>query len=207
MVLEKLAVSQNRKDEAPNIELAELLVAQEDTEGIQELIEGLQMKKGIANDCIKVLYEIGERNPLLISDHADVFLESLTSRNNRIVWGAMTALVTITEYKADKIYKQIDKVKYAYTNGSVITVDNSISVFAKLCKADRRYEKELFPFLMTHLSTCRSKEVPQHAERISICLNEENKTSFQRVLNERKPDLSSAQMKRVDKLMKDLAIL
>ncbi|MBP1045856.1 hypothetical protein I6N96_06150 [Enterococcus sp. BWM-S5] len=207
MVLEKLAVSQNRKDEAPNIELAELLVAQEDTEGIQELIEGLQMKKGIANDCIKVLYEIGERNPLLISDHVDVFLESLTSRNNRIVWGAMTALVTITEYKADKIYKQIDKVKYAYTNGSVITVDNSISVFAKLCKADRRYEKELFPFLMTHLGTCRSKEVPQHAERISICLNEENKTSFQRVLNERKPDLSSAQMKRVDKLMKDLAIL
>jgi len=204
MVLEKLAISQNRKDEVPNIELAELLVLKNDSESVCELVKGLKMKKGIANDCIKVLYEIGKRNPVLIAEHVTEFLNALTSRSNRIVWGAMTALVTIAEYKPNDIYKQIDKVKYAYENGSVITIDNSISVFAKLCKSDSRYEEELFPLIITHLENCRSKEVAQHAERASICINAGNKVIFQQALLKRRQHLSSSQIKRIDKLMKRL---
>lgn len=204
MVLKKLAISQNRNDEEPNIELAEKIVANNDREGISELIKGLQLSKGIANDCIKVLYEIGEREPLLISDYTTIFLDCLRSRNNRLVWGAMAALSSIADGEADIIYGQIDKVKAAYKVGSVITVDNSISVFSKLCKADQRYEKELFPFLMKHLETCRAKEIPQHAERISICVREENEELFIQKLNERMAELSIAQRKRVTKLIKKI---
>lgn len=98
MALEKLAINLDRNDEIPNIELAEYLVEKEDVEGIFEVIQGLKMDRGIANDCIKVIYEIGERKPLLIADYVSVFLDALTSRNNRMVWGVMTALSTIAEY-------------------------------------------------------------------------------------------------------------
>lgn len=204
MVLERLAISQNRRDELPNIELAESLVEQEDKEAIEGLVKGLKLKKEIANDCIKVLYEIGERNPLLIAEHVHAFLDELMSRNNRMVWGAMTALATIAEYKADEIYAQIDKVNSAYKNGSVITVDNSISVIANLGKNNQHYRKELFPFLITHLETCRPKEVAQHAERISVCVDPNNFRRFQTTLENRKPMLTSAQTKRIDKLLRSL---
>ncbi|MBL1226000.1 hypothetical protein [Enterococcus sp. BWR-S5] len=202
MVLEKLAISQNRKDESPNVELAEQLVVNSDREGISELIRGLQLSKGIANDCIKVLYEIGECAPLLIADYVAVFLDCLMSRNNRLVWGGMTALNSIADCEAKAIYTQIDKVKTAYENGSVITVDNSISVFSKVSKANPQYEKEIFPFLMKHLETCRPKEVAQHAERIVVCVNEGNRALFIQILDKRCTELSSAQSKRVAKLIK-----
>lgn len=203
-MIERLATNLGRNDEEPNIELAEELVKNEDAEGIKEIVGGLTQKKAIANDSIKVLYEIGERNPKLIRDYADDFLNLLTSSNNRLVWGAMTALNTIAEEVPSAIFTQIDKVISAYKNGSVITIDNSMSVFAKVCMADKRYEVAIFPMLLEHLRTCRTKEIPQHAERISICINSDNKTEFLKVLEERKDELSISQLKRVQKLIKDL---
>jgi hypothetical protein len=204
IMIERLATNLGRNDEEPNIELAEELVKNEDAEGIKEIVGGLTQKKAIANDSIKVLYEIGERNPKLIRDYADDFLNLLTSSNNRLVWGAMTALNTIAEEIPSAIFTQIDKVISAYKSGSVITIDNSMSVFAKVCMADKRYEVAIFPMLLEHLRTCRAKEIPQHAERISICINSDNKTEFLKVLEERKDELSTSQLKRVQKLIKDL---
>lgn len=203
-MIERLAVNLGRNDEEPNIELADELVKNKDAEGIKEIVGGLRQKKAIANDSIKVLYEIGERNPKLIRDYANDFLNLLTSSNNRLVWGGMTALNTIAEEVPSAIFPQIDKVISAYKRGSVITVDNSMSVFAKVCKADKRYEAAIFPMLLEHLRTCRAKEIPQHAERISICINADNKTEFLKVLEERKDELSAAQLKRVEKLIRDL---
>lgn len=203
-MIERLATNLGRNDEEPNIELAEELVKNEDAEGIKEIVGGLTQKKAIANDSIKVLYEIGERNPKLIRAYADDFLNLLTSSNNRLVWGTMTALNTIAEEVPSAIFTQIDKVISAYKNGSVITIDNSMSVFAKVCMADKRYEVAIFPMLLEHLRTCRAKEIPQHAERISICINSDNKTEFLKVLEERKDELSTSQLKRVQKLIKDL---
>lgn len=203
-MIERLATNLGRNDEEPNIELAEELVKNEDAEGIKEIVDGLTQKKAIANDSIKVLYEIGERNPKLLRDYADDFLNLLTSSNNRLVWGAMTALNTIAEEVPSAIFTQIDKVISAYKSGSVITIDNSMSVFAKVCMADKRYEVAIFPMLLEHLRTCRTKEIPQHAERISICINSDNKTEFLKVLEERKDELSISQLKRVQKLIKDL---
>lgn len=140
----------------------------------------------------------------MIRDYADDFLNLLTSSNNRLVWGAMTALNTIAEEVPSAIFPQIDKVISAYKNGSVITIDNSMSVFAKVCMADKRYEVAIFPMLLQHLRTCRAKEIPQHSERISICINANNKMDFLKALDERKDELSTPQLKRIQKLIKEL---
>jgi len=203
-MLERLACNLGRNDEVPNIELAQYLVLHEDKKGIAEIVNGLKQNKAIANDCIKVLYETGNRNPLLIADYVTEFLSLLESKNNRLVWGGMTALAALVDYKVDEIYTQIEKVKYAYRTGSVITVDNSMTVFAKLCRANEEYKRELFPELIHHLKTCRPKEVAQHAERISICVDSSDKIIYIETLNQRKPMLSTAQTKRIEKLIKGL---
>ena len=151
-MIERLACKLGRNDEVPNIELAEHLCENSDVIGIKEIVDGLVNKnKSIANDCIKVLYEIGSRNPELISGYADNFISCLNSKNNRLVWGGMTALATIVGSASKEIFAKLPIVVTAYKTGSVITVDNSISVFAGLCRANKSYEKEILPLILDHL--------------------------------------------------------
>jgi len=201
-MLELLAHNQNRQDEKPNIELAEKLCNTNDIKGINEIVSGLYLKsQDIVNDCIKVLYEIGYRKPELIAEYADDFVSGLTSKNNRIVWGCMTALAAIVSIKADTIITRLPEIVAAYKKGSVITVDNSISVFAGMCKT---HDKEIFPILINHLKTCRAKEIPQHAERMLICINDSNKETFINTINSRLTELTESQSKRIQKLFKNL---
>jgi predicted DNA-binding protein (MmcQ/YjbR family) len=95
-VIELLACRLGRNDEAPNVELAQKLCDNKDMKGVQELVEGLKSgEQAVANDCIKVLYEIGQRKPELIADFADDFITALSGKNNRVAWGSMTALTYI----------------------------------------------------------------------------------------------------------------
>ena len=204
-MIEKLACKLGRNDEIPNIELAEYLCQHNDTDGIKEIAGGFKGKdRAVANDCIKVLYEIGERNPRLICGYADDFISGLYSGNNRLVWGSMTALAKISEIASKAIFEKIEAVIAAYENGSAITIDNSISVFAGLCKADAAYEKTVLPILLNHLENCRPKEVPQHAERASICFNSDNADCFIGVLEKRIVQLTAPGQIRVKKLLKKL---
>lgn len=201
-MIEKIAYNLGRNDEEPNIDLAIELVNTKDLEGIKEIVTGLREKKAqIANDCIKVLYEIGERNPELIADYVMDFLELLKSRSNRLVWGGMVAISKITFLKPKEIFENIQTVISAYENGSVITRDNSISVFAELARSDKQYEKVMLSKIINHLETCRSKEVGQHAERAFKCISGENSKEFVAVLTKRRDNLTDAQKKRVDKLI------
>ncbi|MBC7085802.1 MAG: hypothetical protein H5T43_05490 [Methanomethylovorans sp.] len=202
-MLERLAYSLGRNDEVPNIELAEELVKKKDLQGIREIVDGLSNNsEKIANDCIKVLYEIGSRDATLISDYVYDFVKLLKSKNNRLVWGSMTALSKVTSFKPKEVFANLDTIKKAYEKGSVITIDNSISVFAALSKSDPEYEKVVFPIIISHLEKCRSKEVGQHAERAFPCVNKENSDLFKKVLLKRRGSLTESQKKRVDKLIK-----
>jgi hypothetical protein len=201
-MLEKLAYSLGRNDEEPNIKLAKELGKTKNKKGIKEIVDGLNnTKEQIANDCIKVLYEIGEIEPDLISEYAGNFIQLLKSKNNRLVWGSMTALSKIVSLNSGEAFKNLDIILGAYEKGSVITVDNSISVFAELAKADKKKKKKIFPIIIEHLEKCRSKEVPQHAERAFVCINKNNLQKYRETLLKRREELTEAQKKRVDKLL------
>ena len=204
-MIEKVAYNLGRNDEEPNINLAIELCDTKDIDGIKEIITGLKSEKEqIANDCIKVLYEIGKRSPELIVDYVLNFIQLLKSKNNRLIWGSMTALSKITALKPKEVFENIEIVIKAYEIGSVITRDNSISVFAELVKADKKYEKLMFSKIIQHLETCRPKELGQHAERAFMCVNELNAKEFIAVLLKRRECLTDAQKKRIDKLIKKI---
>ncbi|MDR3120517.1 MAG: hypothetical protein LBU58_04185 [Clostridiales bacterium] len=204
-MIELLACRLGRNDEIPNIELAEKLCDSKDKNGIREIADGLKSDdQAIANDCVKVLYEIGQRKPELIPAFTDDFITALSSKNNRIVWGSMRALSFIAPLESKAIFERLPEIITAYKKGSVITVDNSISVFAHLCKANENYQKQIFSLLLDHLAKCRVKEIPQHAERIAVCIDSSNKEAFTKVLDARANELSESQTSRIAKLKKKL---
>jgi len=201
-VLNQLASSLGRRDETPNEELARDLAAKKDRKGIHELAENLWNKdKNIRADCIKVLYEIGSIEPKLITDYTQEFVKLLRSKNNRLVWGGMTALAEVAKANSDAVFKYLDEIKKAKETGSVITVDNAISTLAYTAATDK-YNKAIFPYLLKHLSSCRPKEVPQHAEKTLPAVNSSNKADFIKVLEKRMEDLSGLGLARIKKVIK-----
>ena len=202
-IITSLASSLGRRDEVPNQELARALAARKDKAGIREIAENLWNKdKNIQADCIKVLYEIGYLEPKLVADYAGDFVRLLKSRNNRLVWGGMTALAVVAKANPDAVFKHLDEIKKAKETGSVITVDNAISTLAWTAAANRKYNEAIFPYLLKHLSSCRPKEVPQHSEKTLPAVNSSNKADFIKVLEKRMEDLSGSGLARVKKVIK-----
>ena len=202
-VTDKLAHSLGRRDEVPNQELARDLAAKKDKKGIREVAENLWNKdKNIQADCIKVLYEVGYIEPKLIVDHTDDFVKCLKNKNNRLVWGGMTALAEVAKANPEAVFNNLDAIKKAKETGSVITVDNAISTLALTAAGNGKYNKVIFPYLLKHLSGCRPKEVPQHSEKTLPAVTTSNKADFIKVLEKRMEDLSGGGLARVKKVIK-----
>jgi len=202
-VIDKLAHSLGRRDEVPNQELARDLATKKDKRGIREIAENLWNKdRNIQADCIKVLYEVGYIEPKLIAEYTDDFVKCLRNKNNRLAWGGMTALAEIAKADPDAVFKHLDAIKKAKETGSVITVDNAISTLAWTAAGNKKYNETIFPFLLKHLSSCRPKEVPQHAEKTMPAVNASNKVDFIKVLDKRMEDLSGGGLTRVKKVIK-----
>jgi hypothetical protein len=202
--LQRIAYYQHRRDEVPNQELARELAATKDRKGIREIAENLWNENSqVQSDCLKVLYEIGYLQPELIAPYADDFLKLLHSRDNRLVWGALIALSTVADRKADAIYPHLEEIKQVMDQGSVITKDNAVKVLALVASRNAAYSKDIFPYLLHHLETCRPKDVPQHAEKTVVAVSARNKQQFMAVLKERLVDLSGSQAARVKKVIQE----
>jgi len=203
-VLDKLATSLGRRDEVPNQDLAEAIVRTGDKQAVAELIEHLGDKnKNIHSDCIKVLYEIGYLEPTLIADWVGDFIKLLGSKNNRLVWGSMIALSTVAETKAAELFEYRGVIQEAMERGSVITMDNGIKTLALIAACNGPRRKTSFPYLVRHLETCRSKEIPQHAEKTLVAVSADNCSNFIRVLEKRIPAMTPAQVRRVRRIIKE----
>jgi hypothetical protein len=204
-VLDKLATALGRRDEVPNQELAELIVRTRDRKAVQELVENLSNKNtNIQGDCIKVLYEIGEREPGLIAEHHEALSRLLESSNNRLVWGAMTALDAIAAVEPAAIYRLVDKIVATADAGSVITRDHAVGILINLAKL-KPYAKKCLLLLIEQLRSCPANQLPMYAEKALAVATPGNKKLFQKVLSERLSSLPKAsQKKRLLKVMDHL---
>lgn len=205
-ILRELASVMDGKGDVLNQELAQKIIENNDFEAIQELVANLSNKeKAIQSDCIKVLYEVGYINPHLIAEYVNDFIDLLTSKNNRLVWGAMIALSTIAGLKSAELFKQNDIIKSAIENGSVITMDAGVKTLAGVAAFQNEYNNELFPYLIEVLKHCRPKSVAQYAESISTAVIKNNIKEFNKIVNTRKESLTPSQLKRIEKLLNTLS--
>lgn len=204
-LLDTLIENAGRKDEQANVALAEQITAKNDTRAVAELIGYLRHKnKNIPQDCIKILYEIGERKPDLIKAYANVFVDLLESQNNRLQWRAMTALDTITASAPDKIYAVLPKIISAAEKGSVITKDHGMNILIRLCSVPS-YADNAFALLNEQLKTAAPNQLPMYAENALPVVKEKYIPVFRETLLSRLDDMEKeSKRKRVEKVIRKL---
>ena len=205
-IIPKLSSSLDRRDEVPNQELARQIVQDNDKSAVQELIDNLSSKqKGIANDSIKVLYEIGEKSPALISSYSNEFIAQLKSKNNRLQWGAMAALNAITLEEPKTIFGFLAEIIQAMDGGSVITKDNGVNILIKLCTLET-YKESCFSLFIEQLHGSPTNQLPMYAERAIPIINESNQGFFVKTLSARLGEIEKeSKRKRVEKVIRKFA--
>ncbi len=205
-VIPLLSTSLGQRDEEANIALAELIAKNKNATAVSELIDTLKDKK-LQNDCIKVLYEVGERNTVLIEPHLPVFLELLQSKNNRLQWGAMTAIYCISKTNPEEVYTALPKIVAAADSGSVITTDNAVNILIQLA-GNPNYADEAFPLLLERLMKSPTNQLPMYAEKSMHLVNAANKNRFVEILTFRLPEIEKdSKKKRVEKVLKKIGYL
>ena len=132
----------------------------------------------------------------------DDFLKLLQNKNNRLIWGGMTALSTIAEIRAKELYPHHLEIRKAMDKGSVITKDNGVKTLALIASVGPQYQVEIFAYLLHLLGTCRPKDIPQYAEKTLVAVDNHNKRKFIQVLEKRMGDLTSSQVTRVRRVVK-----
>lgn len=201
-VIDKLASSLKRRDEAPNVKLAESIVQKNDKEAVVDLVENLANKdREIQSDCIKVLYEVGARKPELIAQFAEEFGLLLDSKNNRLVWGAMTAMDSITSEMPEAVHDLLPKIIDVANKGSVISRDHAVSILTKLASTDE-YADDAVPLLLDQLRHSPANQVPMYAEIAIPIVREKDRDSFLRVLRSRLGNIQKeSKRRRVEKVI------
>ncbi len=202
-VINKLATSLHRRDEVPNQELAKEIANKNDQKAVKELVDHLSNKsRDIQNDCIKVLYEIGERKPSLIAPYTKELISLLDNKNNRLQWGAMTALHTVTLENPKMIYSALSKIIAAADSGSVITRDYGVNILITLCSV-KQYADAAFTLLIEQLSNCPANQLPMYAEKAIPVIHDKNKMKFIKTLSSRLEDIEKdTKRKRVEKVIR-----
>ena len=177
--IDLIATSLNKRDDKPNQDLAIEIIQAKRNDWVKELVDNLQHEdKNIQSDCIKVLYEIGERGSAdMVSPYCKNFGDILKSKNNRLVWGSMIALDTITLINPKGVYDLLPLIISTIDNGSVISIDHGVRILAQLSSiAD--YTETTFPLLIEQLKNCPSKQLPMYAEKSMIAINSDNQNQF-----------------------------
>jgi hypothetical protein len=205
-IIDKLASSLGSRSDVPNQDLAKLISQTADSSAITELVDLFKTSKSkaIQSDCIKTLYEVSYLAPELVAEHYLLFAETLKSKNNRLVWGAMMALNSISRIQPGSIFPLLTQILTCMDAGSVITKDHGIGVLINLVSFEE-YPGMAFPLLMEQLKFCVSKQLPMYAERALFAINESRKKEFTDLLLLRLPEMESeSQRKRIEKVVKKL---
>ena len=204
-VIPRLASSLSRRDEVPNQELAAEVAQNGDQSAVQELVGNLGNKnKDIRHDCIKVLYEIGERAPALIAPYTADFAALLENKDNRMQWGAMTALNSVALEKPEIVFAAVPQLAAVADKGSVITRDNFVAILIKLSSIPA-YRNDALPLLNEQMLSCPSNQLPMYAETALPVMSGSLKETFITTLTSRLGDFEKeSKRKRVEKVLKKL---
>lgn len=193
------------KSQEPNIQLAKELYEQANADQVKQLIAVLQKgKAALKGDAIKVLYELGGLDPHQIEPYSMEFIELLNSKNNRLQWGAMTALAHISSLAPSKVFPHIQVVIEASEKGSVITRDNAVKVLIELSKKEEYFEVS-YPLLLEMLLKSPMNQFPMYAEQIEPVVPSRSKEEFRNALESRLSEpIPDSKRKRIDRVLKKL---
>ena len=128
----------------------------------------------------------------------------LKSKNNRLVWGSMIALDTITLINPKEVYDLLPIIISTIDNGSVISIDHGVGIIAQLTSIEA-YAETTFPLLIEQLKKCPAKQLPMYAEKSMIAINLANQNQFVDLIESRISEMDrDSQKQRLNKVISKL---
>lgn len=204
---DKLACAFDRRDEAPNIELAETLAAQDDIgTDVLELLGILKNgKKDQRHDAIKVLYELAARRPHDLAGKLDLILDFLPQKDNRLSWGVLTLLTEISKVHPGQIEPHLELILSAADQGSVIAKDRAMDILINLV-ANSDNQAEINGHMLAAMDRAAINQLPMYAENAAPILEGEFAKQVATLLQRRVAEApTDAKKRRLEKTIKQLA--
>ncbi len=201
-ILDKVSKFQTMKYEEGLSNLVVEIVLSNNQEIVDVILNELMntKNKSVQSNYIKLLYEIGREDADLINPYTKEFIFLLSSKNNRVVWGAMYALAAMTYL--DEMVNYMFEIVDAINEGSRITYDAGIKVLVNITN---KFKHVGFSELKLKLLECDAKKLAAYVEETIICNDEEVRNEVINIIDKRISEFSKAsQIKRLEKTKKIL---
>ncbi len=204
-ILERLSSSRGERGNVADIALAEELSQRPNTTAIRELVEHLNVRdRRLQSDCMKTLYEIGERAPELIAEYVKDFASHLASKNPRMIWGAMCALDGCASANPNGVYAHLDAIVKAAEGESVIARDHCVNILAKLTNAG--HAKKCFPILLEIIRHAPINQLPAYCERAATAVPEKENGALAALINLRLAEVEQKPKRvRMERVLRKLS--
>lgn len=200
-IKQKLASALGRRDEQPNLELGQAIAKSGDISAVSALVILLN-DQGVASDAIKALYECGYQAPALLVPHVETFVKLLDHKNNRMVWGSMTAISCIAQRNPDSVWPYWERILGALQHGSVITRDMAVVTLTCLAASSPSKAGLLSKPFMDAIFASQPKDVAKLALQILPVLQGEALEKTKVHLTKRLPELATSSQKKLERLLK-----
>lgn len=192
---DQLASSLGRKDEGPNIALADKIARTSDNHGVKELIDLLNKKAAIRHDAIKALYEVGDRKPELIIPFTKNFLALFHQPDNWLIWGAMSALYTISKSKPELLVDRLTDILDAMDSGSVITRDHGIYILCNIARI-KKHHADCIDLLLEQIEKAPINQMPMYAEKVAEVISPPFVKKLEKIIRSRQDVLAIPSKKK-----------
>ncbi len=204
-IVEQLATSRGRRDEAPNIELADRIVQNRDKRAIVQLVDlATSGAPPIRYDAIKALFETARHAPDLVLPHLPALLALLDDPLNRILWATLQILDVLTPLAPEKIMAELDRILDAADRSSVVAKDKLMSILTRL-NADPRFAELVTPTILLRLAHAAPNQFPTYAENAAMTIGTSHRAELARIIKTRMTAIASpTRRKRLEKVLKKL---
>lgn len=200
-LLNRLAVSMQRLDDMPNLELAAEIVQTDDEESLRILVSVLERHDDHhAPDASRVIFEVGTRAPQLLQQHAERLLAMCEDSQKEMLPYTMYALSPVAHLHAETLWDMRDLFWSALTDLTLpasLAQAGAVRLLSALCAAGPDYARTLAGGLVDLLGKCMPKDVAFFAESVLPALGTAHSHRAKPVLDRRMKELTPAEVARL----------
>lgn len=200
-LLSRLAVSVQRLDDVPNLELAADIVQCDDGEALRILVSVIERHDDHhAPDAARVIFEVGTRAPHLVQPLADRLTAMCEESQKEMLPYTMYALSPIGHLQAESLWDMRDLFWSALTDLTLpasMAQAGAVRLLSALCAAGPDYARTLAGGLVDLLGKCMPKDVAFFAESVLPALGTAHSHRAKPVLDRRLKELMPAEVARL----------
>ncbi len=201
-LVKHLAASLGRRDERPNIELAQRIAHTNDKADIEELLNVIEREETpLRRNALKVIFETARINPALVRPHLERLLPLLEEKDNPLVWRTLQIFDTLTPDTPEFMMRHLDAILNATDRSSVIARDRTMSILSQL-NALTRFRPTITPILLMRLRHAAPNQFPTYAELAFAGLHPGHREELATIITQRLQSIAApAKRARLKKLL------